>query len=149
MAANIITTAASGIGSLIQILGGVIGHHNRASEQISNLIGELKAAAAGADWTQVVTFSNLIIGVQGASHAVMDEARNIAKAASSAIALAQSQQLGQGPGTPPAQAAIAIMAAQQLVLTQVASLEAQLTRENASIWSHLWHAHQYATAGKA
>jgi hypothetical protein len=141
---NAIATIAQSIGSLGGLLGPLLNTHSSGSTQISQLLVEANSAAASGDWDEVKTIAHTILAVPGASQAVLENARNIAKAAANAIATTQSSSAA---GLPPAQAAAVTMSTQQLVMSEVSTLNAQLASENSGIWNHLWHAHNLITTG--
>lgn len=140
---DVINAVANGIGSLGGLLGPMIGRHSQATSQIGQLLTEVNAAAASGDWEEVKTIANQILAVPGASQAVMEDARNISKAASNAIGATTAM----GVGVPAAQAAALTMTSQQLVMTEVAALNSQLNAENSGIWNHLWHLHRITSTG--
>lgn len=140
--ADTINAIANSIGSLGGLLSPMISSHSQASQQISSLSAQLNSAAASGDWQEVQQIANNILAVPGASTAVMDAARNIAKAAANAAAT--SAAVGS---LPPAQAAALTVTNQQLVLTESQALAAQLASENSGIWNHLWHIRNLTTTG--
>lgn len=139
MAINIIADSISGLGGL---LGGLIGRHGSAAKKIDALLLEAQNAAAGGDWAGVVAISNTIMAVPDASTAIMSGARNLSRAANTAVVTFRDSA-----GLPPAQVALVTLAQQQQVMSEVNALSAQLHSEQSGIWGHLWHAHRLAVSG--
>lgn len=139
MAINISANAISGLGG---ILGGLLSGHSAATKQIDALLLEASNAANAGDWQGVNQIASQIMGIKGASQAMMSGARNLAHAASTAIQTSVSMQ-----GLPGAQVELTKLSQQQLILSEVNALSTQLHSENSGIWHHLWGAHRLATAG--
>ncbi len=136
--ATVITSVGSVLGNLVPLLNS----HNQATTQVSQILMEINQAAAAGDYSQVEVFANTIMGIPGVSVSVMDNARTIAKAAANAMVTS-----GATSGLPPAQAAVAAMGAQQLIMAGVAAAAAQVASENSSIWNNIWHLHSVAVTG--
>jgi hypothetical protein len=135
MATNL-SVAAQGITGLASILSSILPQHTAATNQVSNLLAQASTEAINGNWDEVHSIAESIRAVPGISQTAVAMASGLAKAASNA-----NTAFKETPGT------AMTLSNQQLVLSEIGALSAQLNSENHSIFGHLFGASSAASAG--